>query len=135
MKTGTRNSCLCRYQKLQLEHNYLLGLNSKRAPTRLTKLHGEYWRIFSIFSPWNLSLLSSQIFSAQTLLHTFLYFMQLRPVLRIRDVYLGSRILIFIHPGLDLGSRIPDPTTAPKEEGEIFVCHTIFVATNIIKFK
>jgi hypothetical protein len=34
-------------------------------------------------------------------------------VLRIRDVYPGSRILIFIHPG----SRIPDPKTAIKERG------------------
>ncbi len=34
------------------------------------------------------------------------------PVLRIRDVYPGSRILIFTHPGSripDLGSRISDP--------------------------
>ncbi len=29
-------------------------------------------------------------------------------------VYAGSRILIFIYPG----SRIPNPTTATKEEGE-----------------
>jgi hypothetical protein len=35
-------------------------------------------------------------------------------VLRIRDVYPGSRILIFTHPG----SRIPDPKTATKERGE-----------------
>jgi hypothetical protein len=34
--------------------------------------------------------------------------------LRIRDVYPGSRILIFTHPG----SRIPDPKTATKERGE-----------------
>ena len=35
-----------------------------------------------------------------------------QPVLRIRDVYPGSRILIFTHPGSripDPGSRIPDP--------------------------
>ncbi len=35
----------------------------------------------------------------------------LKAVLRIRDVYPGSRILIFTHPGSripDLGSRIPD---------------------------
>jgi hypothetical protein len=40
------------------------------------------------------------------------------PVLRIRDVYPGSRILILTHPG----SRIPDPgslpKTATKERGE-----------------
>jgi hypothetical protein len=36
------------------------------------------------------------------------------PVLRIRDAYPGSRILIFTHPG----SRIPDPKTATKERGE-----------------
>jgi hypothetical protein len=35
-------------------------------------------------------------------------------VLRIRDVYPGSRILIFTHPG----SRIPDPKTATKERGK-----------------
>ena len=34
--------------------------------------------------------------------------------MRIRDVYPGSRILIFTH----LGSRIPDPKTATKERGE-----------------
>jgi hypothetical protein len=42
-------------------------------------------------------------------------------VWRIRDVYPGSRILIFTHPGSripDLGSRIPDPKTATKERGE-----------------
>jgi hypothetical protein len=44
-------------------------------------------------------------------------------VLRIRDVYPGSRILIFTHPG----SRIPDPKTGTKERGEkkIF-CQTFF---------
>ncbi len=36
------------------------------------------------------------------------------PVLRIRDVYPGSRILIFTHPG----SRISDPKTAMKDRGE-----------------
>ncbi len=35
-------------------------------------------------------------------------------MLRIRDVYPGSRILIFTHPG----SRIPDPKTATNERGE-----------------
>ncbi len=47
-------------------------------------------------------------------------------VLRIRDVYPGSRILISTHPGSrililpipDLGFRIPDPKTATKERGE-----------------
>jgi hypothetical protein len=37
-----------------------------------------------------------------------------KSVLRIRDVYPGSRILIFTHPG----SLIPDPKTATKERGE-----------------
>jgi hypothetical protein len=51
----------------------------------------------------------------------------LPPVWRIRDVYPGSRILIFTHPGSrisDPGSWIPDPKTARKERGEkkIF-CH------------
>jgi hypothetical protein len=51
--------------------------------------------------------------------------MMILAVLRIRDVYPGSRILIFIHPG----SRIPDPTITPKEGGgwgEFFCCPTIF---------
>jgi hypothetical protein len=42
-------------------------------------------------------------------------------VLRIRDVYPGSRILSFTHPGSripDLGSRIPDPKTAMKDRSE-----------------
>ncbi len=43
-----------------------------------------------------------------------------KPVLRIRDVYPGSRILIFTHPG----SRIPYPKTATKERGEKICCHT-----------
>jgi hypothetical protein len=60
-------------------------------------------------------------------------------VLRIRDVYPGSRILIFTHPGSripDLGSRIPDPKTATKERGEknFFVKH-FFAATNFTKCK
>jgi hypothetical protein len=38
------------------------------------------------------------------------------PVLRIQDVYPGSRILIFLIP--EPGSRIPDPKTATKERGE-----------------
>jgi hypothetical protein len=38
----------------------------------------------------------------------------LKTVWRIRDVYPGSRILIFTHPG----SRIPNPKTATKERGE-----------------
>jgi hypothetical protein len=36
-----------------------------------------------------------------------------RPVLRIRDVYPGSRILIFTHPG----SRIPDPGSRISDPG------------------
>jgi hypothetical protein len=39
-------------------------------------------------------------------------------VLRIRDVYPGSRILIFTIPDPGPGSRIPDPKTATKERGE-----------------
>jgi hypothetical protein len=36
-----------------------------------------------------------------------------------------SRILIFfIHPGSRTGSRIPDPTTTPKEEGDNFLLFT-----------
>ncbi len=58
-------------------------------------------------------------------------------VWRIRDVYPGSRILIFTHPGSripDLGSQIPDPKTATKDRGEkIFFVKPYFVATNFTK--
>jgi hypothetical protein len=53
-------------------------------------------------------------------------------VLRIRDVYLGSRILIFTHPG----SRISDPgyKNSNKREGwKKFVVITFYVATNFTK--
>jgi hypothetical protein len=51
-------------------------------------------------------------------------------VLRIRDVYPGSRILIFIHPG----SRIKK--TATKESGEKkIVIIPFYVATNFTKLK
>jgi hypothetical protein len=51
-------------------------------------------------------------------------------VLRIRDVYPGSRILIFTHPG----SRILVPKTATKERGEKkFVVIPFYVATNFTK--
>jgi hypothetical protein len=42
-------------------------------------------------------------------------------VLRIRDVYPGSWILIFTHSGSrisDPGSQIPDPKTGTKERGQ-----------------
>ncbi len=46
---------------------------------------------------------------------------------------LGSRILIFTHPGSripDPGSRIPDPKTATKKRGEKKIsCHT-FLCTH-----
>jgi hypothetical protein len=49
-------------------------------------------------------------------------------VLRIRNIYPGSRILIF-YP-----SRIPDPKTSTKERGEKkFAVIPIFVATKITK--
>jgi hypothetical protein len=62
---------------------------------------------------------------------------QKKPVLRIRDVYPGSRILIFTHPASripDPGSRIPDPKISTKERGEknLFV-NPFFVATNFTK--
>jgi hypothetical protein len=53
-----------------------------------------------------------------------------KPVLRIRDVYPGSRILIFTHPG----SRIPDPKTATKERGEKkFFVIPFYLASNVTK--
>jgi hypothetical protein len=53
-----------------------------------------------------------------------------KPVLRIRDVCPGSRILIFTHPG----SQIPDPNTATKERDEKkLVVIPFFVATNFTK--
>jgi hypothetical protein len=51
-------------------------------------------------------------------------------VLRIRDVYPGSRILIFTHPGSrisDPGSRIPDPKTIPKERDEKILLSYFFL--------
>ncbi len=65
------------------------------------------------------------------------YYFKCRAVLRIRDVYPESRILIFTHPGSripDLGSRIPDPKTATKEGGEKkFFVITFYAATNFTK--
>ncbi len=57
-------------------------------------------------------------------------------MLRIWDVYPGSRILIFTHPGSwipDLGLRIPDPKTATKESEKKFVVIPFYVATNFTK--
>jgi hypothetical protein len=66
-------------------------------------------------------------------------FEYLHAVLRIRDVYPGSWILIFTHPRSqipDPGSRIPDPKTATKEGGEKkFVVVPFYVATNFTKLK
>jgi hypothetical protein len=50
-------------------------------------------------------------------------------VLRIRDDYPGSRILIFIHPE----SRIPDLTRATKEKGEKLVVLLSFLMPNFIE--
>jgi hypothetical protein len=62
----------------------------------------------------------------------------MRAVLRIRDVYPGSRTLIFTHPG----SRIPDPKTATKERGEkkisghTFLCsHKFHKIVNYFSFE
>jgi hypothetical protein len=52
-------------------------------------------------------------------------------VLRIRDVYPGSRILIFTHPG----SRIPDPKTVTNERGEKNCCHTFFCSHKFHKIE
>jgi hypothetical protein len=53
-------------------------------------------------------------------------------VLRIRDVYPGSRILIFTHSR----SQISDPKTATKERGDKkLVVKPFFVATNFTKLK
>ncbi len=53
------------------------------------------------------------------------------PVLRIRDVYPGSRILIFIHPG----SRISDPKTAKKRGRGGNCCHTFFCSHKFHKLE
>jgi hypothetical protein len=59
-------------------------------------------------------------------------FLPLLSVWRTRDVYPGSRILIFTHPG----SRISDPKTATKERGEKkFVVISFYVATNSQNYK
>jgi hypothetical protein len=50
------------------------------------------------------------MFSAEALLWVKILTSE-KSVLRIRDVYPGSRILIFTHPG----SLIPDPKTSTKE--------------------
>jgi hypothetical protein len=65
-------------------------------------------------------------------------------VLRIGDVYPGSGVLIFTHPGSripDLGSRIPDPKTVTKERGEkkfvvktFFYCHKFHKIVNYFIF-
>jgi hypothetical protein len=47
-------------------------------------------------------------------------------VLRIRDVFSGSRILIFVHPG----SGIPDPKTARKERGGKNICCPSFFCSH-----
>jgi hypothetical protein len=52
-------------------------------------------------------------------------------VLRIRDVYLGSRILIFVHPG----SWIPNPKTKTKRAVKKINRSTFFVATNFHKIE
>jgi hypothetical protein len=65
-------------------------------------------------------------------------FRAVRPVLRIRDVYPGSRILIFTHPGSripDLGSRIPDPKTVTKERGEKNLLAYFFCSHKFHKIK
>jgi hypothetical protein len=56
-----------------------------------------------------------------------------RPVLRIRDVYLGSLIVIFTHPG----SGISDPGSinSNKKGVKKFVVVPFFVATIFPKFK
>jgi hypothetical protein len=68
-----------------------------------------------------------------------------RAVLRIRDVYPGSRIshpgswiLIFTHPGSripDLGSRILDPKTASKKMGKKICCHTLYCSHKFHKIR
>jgi hypothetical protein len=60
-----------------------------------------------------------------------------RAVLRIRDIYPGSRMFIpdpdFL-PIPDPGSRIPDPKTATKERGEKkFDVIPFYLATNFTK--
>ncbi len=60
-------------------------------------------------------------------------------MLRIRDVYPGSRILIFTHPGSripDLGSRIPDPgskNSNKRKRWKKIRCQTFYVATKFNK--
>jgi hypothetical protein len=65
----------------------------------------------------------------------------LEPVVRIRDVYPGSRILIFTHPGSrisDPGSRIPDPGSrnSNKREGyKKICCHTFLCSHKFHKIE
>jgi hypothetical protein len=70
---------------------------------------------------------SKKVWAFFRTLETFLKFIQSKSVLRIRYVYHGFRIVIFI-------SRIPDPTTAPKEEEEKKnCCPTIFTQKFVMK--
>jgi hypothetical protein len=52
-------------------------------------------------------------------------------VLRIRDVYPGSRFLSILDPE----SRIPDPKSSKRSRGKKLVALPFFVATNITKLK
>ncbi len=60
-----------------------------------------------------------------------------KPVLRIREVYLGSRILIFVHPG----SWISDPGSKNSNKSEknllsyIFCSHKNHKIENYINFE
>jgi hypothetical protein len=59
-------------------------------------------------------------------------------MLRIRDVYPRSRILIFVHPICwiaDLGTQIPDPKQQQKRGVKKNCCLPFFVATKITKLK
>jgi hypothetical protein len=63
------------------------------------------------------SMLQNFITSFKKVYYALLKVSALLPVLRIRDIYPGSRILILPIP--DPGSRIPDPKNAELERGEM----------------
>ncbi len=74
---------------------------------------------------WN--MINSDLTQLRLLMHVT--YRNLQSVLRIRDVYPGSRILIFVHPG-------SGPKIRNKREGwKKFVVLPFFVATNITKLK
>jgi hypothetical protein len=98
------------------------------APHEVSTVSQFWWLIFSRIWLWTL------YFGLLVNKHNLKDVHVLIPVLRIRDVYPGSRILIFTHPG----SRISDPGSknSKKRDGwQKSVVIPFYVATNFTKLK